>query len=82
MNRIIHCTCCGKQAVRGQYPSIGNSYITKLESSIADFGGYVICGYCAQDLDEYGLFPNELVMLTADELKQYDGKHKKFSAKI
>lgn len=79
MSRIIHCTCCGKQAVRGQNPSISNSCITKLEGSVADFGGDVICGYCAQDLDEYGLFPNELSMLTEDQLEEYDGKHKRLT---
>lgn len=73
---IIHCTCCGKQAVKNQNPSIYDRCITKLEGSVSDFGGDVICGYCAQELDEYSLFPNELSMLTTDELEQYDGKHK------
>ena len=76
MSRIIRCTCCGKQAIKNQNPSMYDRYTTKLEGSVADFGGDVICGYCAQDLDEYGLFPNELSMLTEDQLEEYDGKYK------
>jgi hypothetical protein len=58
--RRIYCCCCGKQAVWDQYPSIYDKYITKMEGSKAGFKfDEVFCGYCAMDLDENGLFPEE-----------------------
>ena len=52
---IIRCSCCGKQAIKWVNPSVFDKQITKLEGSRADFNNQVICGYCAEDLDEYGL---------------------------
>lgn len=59
MNKII-CCVCGKQVVTGQNPSRYDLYITKLEGAKAGFNSNeVFCGYCAEDLDENGLFPEE-----------------------
>lgn len=41
-------------------PSINDKYCTKGEGSKAGFkSDEVFCGYCAEDLDENGLFPEE-----------------------
>lgn len=56
--RII-CCVCGKQVVKNQIPNRNDKYTTILEGSKAGFGNQVFCGYCAEDLDEDGLFPNE-----------------------
>lgn len=57
--RII-CCCCGKQAVKDQNPDKFDKYITKLEGGRAGFkAGECFCGYCAEDMDENGLFPEE-----------------------
>lgn len=53
---IIRCSCCGKQAVDRPGET---SCTTTLIGAVADFGGQVICGICAKDLDENGLFPEE-----------------------
>jgi hypothetical protein len=54
------CCCCGKQALRDCNPSRHDKYTTKLEGGRAGFKtGEVFCGYCAEDLDENGLFPEE-----------------------
>ena len=54
------CCCCGKQAVSGQNPSRCDKRITKLEGARAGFKtGEVFCGYCAEEMDENGLFPEE-----------------------
>ena len=59
INTKIYCSCCCKQAVRNQNPDRHDKYITKLEGAKADFNNRVICGYCAEELDEDGLFPEE-----------------------
>lgn len=64
---IIYCCCCAKQVVLGQNPSIFDKYRTIWEGSKANFGDTVFCGYCARDLDEYGLFPEERSFLTQEE---------------
>lgn len=56
----IYCCVCGKQAVKDRNPSRDDEYITKLESSRAGFkSNEVFCGYCAEEMDENGLFPEE-----------------------
>lgn len=63
---IIKCSCCAKQAVNYNV-SRYDKYCTIFQGSKADFNNQVICGYCAEDLDEYGLFPDERIMLTSEE---------------
>lgn len=58
---IIYCPSCGKQVVQGQNPSRDDRYRTKLEGGRAGFYcNEVFCGYCAEELDENGNFPNEI----------------------
>lgn len=56
---IIYCSCCSKQVVRDYNPPRHDKYVTKYEGARADFPPNVICGYCAEELDEYGMFPEE-----------------------
>ncbi len=56
--RIV-CCCCGKQALINQENRY-DLYTTTLKGAVAAFeSNEVICGYCAEDLDENGLFPEE-----------------------
>lgn len=56
----LYCCCCGKQAIHGEKPNRNNKYITTLSGAKAGFKpNEVFCGYCAEDLDEDGLFPEE-----------------------
>lgn len=64
---IIYCCCCGKQVLKDSPPSRFDKYTTKSQGGKANFGNTVFCGYCAEDLDEYGLFPEERSMLTNEE---------------
>lgn len=57
---IIRCCCCGKQAIKSPKPSRYDKYRTTLENARAGFSSReVFCGYCAEDMDENGLFPEE-----------------------
>lgn len=58
-SKIIRCCCCNKQLVKNQQPSIEDKYRTISEGAKSNFGNTVFCGYCAKDLDENGLFPEE-----------------------
>jgi len=54
-----YCSCCGKQAI-SEYVKRNHSFLTILEGAKCDCNpNYVICGHCARDLDENGLFPEE-----------------------
>lgn len=57
---MIHrCCCCGKQIV--DYQVGRNDEYRTIKAGIVPIGpslGYA-CGYCAEDLDENGLFPEE-----------------------
>ena len=55
----IYCCCCGKQAV--SYPVSPNDEARTIrEGGRAGFKvDEIFCGYCAKDLDENGLFPEE-----------------------
>lgn len=56
---IINCSCCTKQCVSYKVP-ITDKYCTILKGAVASFNSNErICGYCAKDLDENGLFPEE-----------------------
>ena len=53
------CCCCGKRALPGPIAA-DNPAFTTLDGAKAGFRvDEVFCGYCAQDLDEDGLFPEE-----------------------
>lgn len=55
---VIHCCCCGKQVV--SWKPNHDDYVTTLVGARAGFNrNEVFCGYCAEDLDENGLFPEE-----------------------
>lgn len=59
----IYCVCCGKQAVSYLVP-LDDKYTTTLIGARAAFSvGECYCGNCAKDMDENGLFPEELAML-------------------
>jgi hypothetical protein len=60
----IYCSCCGKQALNQERIY---SYTTTLIGAVADVGNKVICGVCAKDLDENGLFPEERVFYLEGE---------------
>lgn len=55
----IYCCTCGKQAVDRDV-SRNDKTCTILKNSRAGFkNNEVFCGYCAEELDENGLFPEE-----------------------
>jgi hypothetical protein len=59
----IVCLTCGKQAISNM-PLAGkinkSPYATTLEGARAGFrSGECFCGYCALEMDENGLFPEE-----------------------
>lgn len=59
-NIRLYCCCCGKQAIKDYKPSRYDKYTTTLEGSRSGFNlGEVFCGYCAEEMDENGLFPEE-----------------------
>jgi hypothetical protein len=58
-NEKIICCCCGKQAIK-EIVNINDPYITTLKGAKPAFKqNEVFCGYCAEDLDENGLFQEE-----------------------
>lgn len=58
----LYCYCCGKQAVKNGKPPRHDKYTTTLEGARAGFNSdEVFCGYCAEEMDENGLFPEEQV---------------------
>lgn len=58
-NRIV-CCCCGKQALKETGISRHDPYVTTLEGGRAGFKpNECFCGYCAEEMDEDGLFPEE-----------------------
>lgn len=57
----INCNCCSKQIINDFHTnkvSKFDEYLTTSIGSVRDCVGY-ICGHCAEDLDENGLFPEE-----------------------
>ena len=58
--RRVYCPCCGKQVVRGQSPRQDDPHVAPAEGGKTGFGlDQVFCGFCAKDLDENGMFPEE-----------------------
>ena len=63
---IKSCCCCGKQIIRSlspDYPSRYDKCVTKFAGSrfMGPTEGYC-CGYCSEDLNEDGLFPEEVAL--------------------
>ena len=56
MSNIIYCCCCSRQVFNDSYSTdiTGPSFGAR-----CNFGNTVICGDCAEDLDENGNFPEE-----------------------
>lgn len=56
----IYCCVCGKQAIWDQNISRYDQYVTTLYGSKTGFHlDECFCGYCAEEMDENGLFPEE-----------------------
>lgn len=53
----IICSCCAKQAVSYSVAR-DDKHCTIMQGARYHFGNTIICGYCAEDL-ENGLFPEE-----------------------
>ena len=57
---MIHkCCCCGKQIVDYQVGRTDEYRTTKTGAVSMGASLGFACGYCAEDLDEDGLFPEE-----------------------
>ena len=55
---IIYCCICGKQAVNREVDRY-DEHTTIMKNGRTNFGNTIFCGYCAEDLDSDGLFPEE-----------------------
>lgn len=56
----VICSCCGRQLVKGVTKRGVDDYVTTYDDARADIGaGKAICGICAAELDENGMFPEE-----------------------
>jgi hypothetical protein len=70
---IIWCCCCGKQALFSETPSRYDKDVTAGKGGRAGFkNDEIFCAYCAEDIDENGLFPEERMQLTEEERDSYD----------
>lgn len=65
----IYCVSCGKQIVMDWKPSRYNGLVTTHFGAKSAGFGNVFCGYCSEDLDEHGLFPEERRLLDKIELE-------------
>lgn len=54
----VNCCCCGKQIVSRETPR-SDKYVTKGKGSVLLWPEKWCCGYCSEELDEWGLFPEE-----------------------
>lgn len=60
----IYCVCCGKQAIDDEV-NRNDLYVTTLKGARPGFNrNECYCGYCSEDLDENGLFPEELALIS------------------
>ena len=55
MAEKVICECCGRQITR----TGGDNYTASAIGAVRSIGNTAICGECASDLDENGLFPEE-----------------------
>lgn len=55
----VNCSSCAKQVVTTWTPSWDDKRCTTSEGAKPSFPGEVFCGYCAEELDENGMFPEE-----------------------
>lgn len=55
----IFCTCCGKQAIKKEVSRDDDLVTTLIGAKTMFKSDEFICGFCAEDLDENGLFPEE-----------------------
>jgi len=60
--RIVYCDCCGRQVIQ-HLTDRNDPHCTTSQGAVASFPPNVICGYCAEELDENGLFPEERATL-------------------
>lgn len=61
----IHCSCCARQVSRDTHTlKVGrnNLELTTQIGAVRGFAEEVICGYCAEELDENGMFPEEAAL--------------------
>jgi len=59
----IMCVSCNKQAVRGPVSEY-DAYLTTQDGARAGFrSDECYCGHCASEMDENGLFPEELMLV-------------------
>ena len=64
---IVRCPCCAKQVV-SYHVSRHDKECTIRKGGRAGFtSSEVFCGYCAEDLDENGLFPEERALAEISE---------------
>lgn len=54
----VYCSCCAKQ-ITNAHVLRENKEMTIAQGAKASFGNQKICGYCADELDENGLYPEE-----------------------
>ena len=55
---IVRCSCCAKQIVNYGVAHY-DKRVTTSAGAVKDVGNKMICGFCAEELDENGLFPEE-----------------------
>lgn len=56
----IYCSCCAKQVVKEQCNRYDRLVTTNVGAKTSGSPNEVICGFCAEDLDENGNFPEEV----------------------
>jgi hypothetical protein len=66
----VYCSSCARQAVSGATDPF-DEHITTRIGAVADVGGTCICGHCAKDLDENGMFPEERAMRKRGERNEH-----------
>ena len=59
IKKRVVCCVCGKQILKIGNPERHDKYVTTSTGAKFGFGSEAFCGYCAEDMDENGLFPGE-----------------------
>lgn len=62
-SNIIYCSSCCKQVINNREISRNDCLVTTSVGAKAGVGSEVFCGFCAEELDENGLFPEERRLL-------------------